>query len=201
MMKKRIAVFCAMLVVLTVSLSSVITAGAYTQDDLLEEFKTIPASHWVLADIENLSKTMTLTEEQCNQLWPILQEVKALVPEDNGPTVYQGTNHNNGGRAYSAETVAKVLDCIRAACKVTGCTFVKSLVSDPTHSIDIVFKLYNNEGKLIFEYDGDLVKQTGGAAPEKANSAPLLIGGVSLLVLAAGAALVASKSRRNAVAA
>ncbi len=200
-MKKRIAVFFAMLVVLAASLSSVLTASAYTQEDLLEEFKTIPASHWVLDGIENLSKTMELTEEQCNQLWPILQEVKKLVPEDNGPTVYQGTNHNNGGRAYSAEVVAKVLDYIREACKITGCTFVKSLVSEPTHGIDIVFKLYNKEGKLIFEYDGDLVKQTGGEVETEDGGAWLLIGGVSMLVLAAGAALAGRKARREAVAA
>ncbi len=200
-MKKRIAVFCAMLVVLTVSLSSMFVADAYTQEDLLEEFKTIPASHWVLADIENLSKTMRLTEDQCNQLWPILQEVKALVPEDNGPTVWQGTNHGNGGRAYSAETVAKVMDCVRAACKVTGCTFVKSLVPDSTHDFDIVFKLYDKDGKLIFEYDGDLVKQTGGDVVEKDSNTWLLVSGVAMLFLAAGAAFVVTKARHGAVAA
>lgn len=199
-MKKRIAVFCAMLVVLTVSLSATLVAGAYTQEDLLKEFQTIPASHWVYADIENLSKTMPLTEEQCDKLWPILQEVKALVPEDNGPTVYGGSNHNDSGRAYSAETVAKVMDCIRAACKVTGCTFVKTLVSDPTHEIDIVFKLYNKEGKLIFEYDGDLVKQTGGAV-ETNTGTWLLVAGTVLLVMAAATAIAVKKTRRVPVAA
>ncbi len=195
---KRIAVFCAVLVILTVSLSSV-SAFAYTQDDLLNEFKTIPASHWVLADIENLNKTMTLTEEQCNALWPILQEVKALLPEDKGPTVYAGTNHNNAGRAYDAETVAKVMDYIREACRITDCSFVTSLVPHPTHDIDIVFKLYDKSGTLIFEYDGDLVKQTGGSIDTKDNSW-MLIGGVAMLALAGGASVVASKSKRRALA-
>ncbi len=196
---RRIVAFCAVLVMLAVSMSSLTVANAYTQEDLLNEFKTIPASHWVLADIENLNKTMTLTEEQCNALWPILQEVKALVPEDNGPSVYHGTNHGNTGRAYSAEVVAKVLDYIREACKITGCTFVKSLVPNPTHDIDIVFKLYDKTGKLIFEYDGDLVKQTGGETPKNDNSF-LLIGGVSMLALAGVAAVIASKSKRRVAA-
>ncbi len=162
----------------------------------MEEFKTIPASHWVLADFENLSKTMTLTEEQCNALWPILQEVKALLPEDNGPSVWHGSNHGNTGRAYDAVVVARVMDHIRAACKITGCTFVKSLVPNPTHDVDIVFKLYDEDGTLIFEYDGDLVKQTGSAEGEGGLSVWLLYCGIAALVLAGGASVLAARRMR-----
>lgn len=199
---KRLTLFFVIAAVLTLSFSTAITASAYTQDDLLEEFKTIPAAHWVLADIEQLSENMKLTQEQCDALWPILQEVKALVPEDNGPTVYMGSNHGNQGRAYSAEVVAQVLDCIRAACKITGCTFVKSLVPEQTHEIDIVFKLYNSDGVLIFEYDGDLVKKTDSAesatvsASEDGNAYGYLFAGIGALALAGGAAVIIGKRSR-----
>lgn len=198
---RRFAALLITVALLAMSFSATISASAYTQEDLLEEFKTIPASHWVLADIENLSRSMRLTEDQCNQLWPILQEVKALVPEDNGPSVYHGSNHGNTGRAYSAEVVAQVLDCIRAACRITGCTFVKTLVPNPTHEIDIVFKLYNSEGVLIFEYDGDLIQQTGGDETEVDSSVSpwLLICGIgALLVAGAGTAFAGRRVRRSA---
>lgn len=188
-----------MLSVALISMCLCVTASAYTQEDLMEEFKTIPASHWVLADFENLSKTMTLTEEQCNALWPILQEVKALLPEDNGPSVWHGSNHGNTGRAYDAVVVARVMDHIRAACKITGCTFVKSLVPNPTHDVDIVFKLYDKDGILIFEYDGDLVKQTGSAEEGKGASTLLLYCGIAALLLAGGASVVAARRARLGV--
>lgn len=192
---RRITVFIVALAMLALSLCSSFSASAYTQDDLLEEFKTIPAAHWVLADIENLNKTMQLTEEQCDALWPILQEVKALVPEDNGPSVYHGSNHGNTGRAYAAEVVARVLDLIREACKITGCTFVKTLVPEQTHAIDIVFKLYNSEGVLIFEYDGDLVKTTDSAEGTASGftSSWYLFGGIGVLLLAGAATVFAGK--------
>ena len=169
----------------------------------MEEFKTIPASHWVLADFENLSRTMRLTEDQCNQLWPLLQEVKALLPTDNGPTVHAGTNNGNTGRAYSAEVVARVMDLIRAACRVTGCTFVKSLVPNPTHNMDIVFKLYDSTGKLIFEYDGDLIKQTGTDAAETAASVSpwYLYGGIGALAVSLAGTVFAGKRVRRVSAA
>lgn len=203
---KRLTVFIVAIAVITACFSATISASAYTQEDLLEEFKTIPAAHWVLADIEQLSDNMKLTQEQCDALWPILQEVKALVPEDNGPSVYHGSNHGNTGRAYSAEVVAKVLDHIRAACKITGCTFVKSLVPQQTHAIDIVFKLYNSDGVLIFEYDGDLVKQTGSAEGASTtagggNAYGYLAFGLGALVLAGGAAVFAAKRVRRTPAA
>lgn len=200
-MKKKMLMFLLALSLLISAFGGTFSASAYTQQDLLEEFATIPASHWVYADIENLSKTMQLTEEQCNQLWPILQEVKALVPTDNGPSVYHGSNHGNTGRAYSAEVVAKVLDHIRAACKITGCTFVKSLVPNQTHEIDIVFKLYDSTGKLIFEYDGDLVKQTG--AEEKGLSGAelgMLTAGIGFLLVSAGVAVFLAKRKQTVVA-
>lgn len=190
-MKRRLAVFCAAVIALVFSLTPAVAAYAYTQEDLLREFRTIPAAHWVLADIENLSETMQLSEEQCDALWPLLQRVKQLVPEDNGPSVFHGRNHNNTGRAYSAEVVAQVLDCIRQACRITGCTFVKSLVPDQTHDIDIVFKLYDSRGKLIFEYDGDLVKRTGGDVSESGNG--LLFTGVGLFAVAGCGVVFARK--------
>lgn len=202
-MKKRIIVFLVTVSLLVGVLGGSLSASAYTQQDLLEEFATIPASHWVYADIEKLSDTMQLTEEQCNQLWPILQAVKELVPEDNGPTVYMGSNHNNAGRAYSVEVVAQVLDYIRAACKITGCTFVKSLVPEQTHEIDIVFKLYDKDGKLIFEYDGDLVKKTGAAdvGGISGSDIGLLCGGAALVVLAGVACVVLTKKGKGVAAA
>ncbi|MBE6678473.1 MAG: hypothetical protein E7597_06740 [Ruminococcaceae bacterium] len=200
---RRFTVLLLSVAVLALSLSATMTASAYTQEDLMEEFKTIPASHWVLADFENLSRTMRLTEEQCNQLWPILQEVKALLPTDNGPTVHAGTNNGNTGRMYSAEVVAQVMDHIRAACRITGCTFVKSLVPNPTHEIDIVFKLYDSTGKLIFEYDGDLIKQTGtDVAGSTSTSSPwYLYGGMGALILSLAGAVFATKRVRRSLAA
>ena len=197
-MKKKALTFVVALSLLISLLGGTISASAYTQQDLLEEFATIPASHYVYADIENLSKTMELTEEQCNQLWPILQEVKALVPTDNGPSVYHGSNHGNTGRAYSAEVVAKVLDNIRAACKITGCTFVKSLVPNPTHDIDIVFKLYDSTGKLIFEYDGDLVEETGAEGKDISGAQMgMLAAGIGFLVISAGVAVYLGKRKQS----
>ncbi len=197
-MKKKILMFFVAFSLLVSVLGGTFSASAYTQEDLLKEFATIPASHWVYADIEKLSDTMTLTEEQCNQLWPLLQNVKELVPTDNGPSVYHGSNHGNTGRAYSAEVVAKVLDNIRAACKITGCTFVKSLVPNQTHDIDIVFKLYDGTGKLIFEYDGDLVKKTGvdDVNTLGAKEIGLLSLGVGFVALSAAVAVVTAKKNK-----
>ncbi len=200
---RRFTVLLLSLAILALSLSATITASAYTQEDLMEEFKTIPASHWVLADFENLSRSMRLTEEQCNELWPLLQEVKALLPTDNGPTVHAGTNNGNTGRMYSAEVVARVMDLIRAACRVTGCTFVKSLVPNATHSMDIVFKLYDSTGKLIFEYDGDLIKQTGTDVESGASTSLnwYLYGGIGALLISLAGAAFAGKRVRGSLAA
>lgn len=197
-MNKRILMFVVAFSLLISAFGGAMSASAYTQQDLLEEFATIPASHWVYADIEKLSATMPLTEEQCNQLWPLLQEVKALLPTDNGPSVYHGSNHDNTGRAYSAEVVARVLDLIREACKITGCTFVKSLVPEQTHDIDIVFKLYDSTGKLIFEYDGDLVKKTGAEQENalQASEIGMLVAGVSFIALSAALAVVLAKKKK-----
>lgn len=64
--------------------------------------------------------------------------------------------------------------------------------------MDIVFKLYDSRGTLIFEYDGDLVKKTGAEQENalQASEIGMLVAGLSFIALSAALAVVLAKKKK-----
>lgn len=167
-----------------------------TKSDLLEEMAKSPIYKYIKKKVENAARSIEVTDEQAALLMPIVKRGVALVPEDNGPGVFD----KDKGLLYSRETVKEVELCIADACKVMGFTYTFHSAPDPKHLGDITFFVYDQNGHIVFEYDGDTVAETG-IDGITTPSVGVLIGSIALIGLGIASFIVLKKYSRKECAA
>ncbi len=181
---KKLLVFVSVLVLLVSFLA--VPVSATTKNDLLEEAAKSPVYHYVKVAVENAARTIEITDEQAAELLPIVQKAVAAVPEDHG-----ATEGNGGASYYTKEQFDTVMACIDEACEILDLTyaFEPTGSSDPNNSV--IFKVYDKDQKLIFEYDGDTVKKTSAAA--EVDTRVIFVAAAAVLVVGVVALVVAKK--------
>lgn len=183
-MKKIITLLLSVIILSTM----VIPASAATEDELMAEFKKISISRYMLTEVENLAATYDITPEQGDQLLPLLKRAQEAFPEDKGPGYRNPTGYESyfGSEIYpyTEEQHEIMMGIIADACDILGFTYEFRNSNLPMHNVDIVFVLKDQEGRVAFEYDGDLIKRLGDVEEEKNSSVPYLVGGISLVVIA-----------------
>lgn len=184
---KRFIAFMTAVVLLVATLA--IGVSATTKADLLAEAAKSPVYKYVKVALENAARTVEITDEQAEQLLPIVKKAVAAIDEDKGPTA------RNEDYIYTQAQIDAMMECVDEACAVLGYTYKLVPSTDPKHTGDNVFMFYNEDGKLVFQYDGDVVADTDAAS--EMDTMGLLIGGVVLL--AAGAAMIVVSKKRAAV--
>lgn len=189
-MKKLISALLLVGLMLTVLC---VPAFATDKSDLLDEMAKSPVYKYISVAVENAARTVEITDEQAEKLLPIIQRAIAIVPADNGSTVYSSEN----GLVYSYDQVQEVLGCINEVCAIMNYTYTFDSVSFKQHAGDIVFHLYDENGALIFSYDGDVVADTG--LQDSNDSYGLLAAGGALALL--GVAVFVLLKKRGVAAA
>ena len=179
-MKKIIALLAASVISLS---TLVLPASATTKSDLIDAASAAATYKYVKPSLENAARNIEITEEQADQLLPLVKEAAALFPTDNGPTL-----HN-----YGDATVEKFFDLVDQACKILGFAWEMEAKQNAVHSGDCVFKAYDANGKLIYEYDGDFVTDTSAVAATDNSSWIALGAGAGVMFLACVAFVVARK--------
>lgn len=195
-MKKIITLLLAV-VLLSATL---IPVSAATEEELLVEFKKISISKHLLTEVENLAATYDVTPEQGEKLMPLLKRAQEAFPEDLGPGYRNPTGYESyfGEEIYpySTEQYEIMMDIIAEACDILGFTYEFRDSNLPMHKVDIVFVVRDTEGRIAFEYDGDLIKKLGEVEEEKSSATPYLVGGVSISLLA-GVAIASLAIRKK----
>ncbi len=195
-MKKIITLLISAIILSTM----VVSASAATEEDLLAEFKKISISRYMVTEVENLAANYEITSEQADQLLPLLKKAQETFPEDRGPGYRNPEGHESyfGSEIYpyTEEQLDTVMGIIADACEILGFTYEFRDSNLPMHNVDIVFVLRDQEGRVAFEYDGDLIKRLGDVEEEK-SSVPYLVGGISLVVIAGMAAVALSLRKKE----
>ena len=186
-MKKIIAFITAVTLMVGIFAVSVF---ATNKSDLLTEAAKSPVYKYVKVAVENAARTVEITDEQAEQILPIVKRGVALIDKDNGPTY-----SNAGAPFYTKEQMEGVFECIDEICKILGFTWKMTPKSNALHIGDGVLQVFDQNNKLIFEYDGDVVSDTSAASDINTG---LLLAGAALL-FAAGAASIAVSKKRIAV--
>lgn len=181
-MKKLLSVLLTMLLLLGV-FAGTMTASAeqYTKEDIIKVVSTSPIYKYISGDIKNLSRTINATDEQLNELYAIAERFAALKLDGK-----HGSAHD-----YTQAEIQSVMALIDEACEVLDLTYTFVPSADPKHARDIVFKVYDANNKLIYSFDGDVVKKTG--ADQTALYVTLMALGTVLL---AGAVVLSAKNRK-----
>ena len=176
---KRVIAF--LIVVISAFCAMGVSASAATKSDILQEFRKTVVSKYTIIKAENALRGINITPEQGDEIVKRIKEVSAVVNTDKGISAH----------TYSVSEVTLVMRHISEVCGMLGLRYEYVMADEIFHSGDIVFRCYDAAGKLIFEYDGDLISKTGFdiSAGE--------IGAVSLAgaLLIAFAVLLVSKKR------
>lgn len=191
-MKKKFFAFALALVLMMAMFVS--PASAATKQDLVEAIRNdeiLSNYEHVVNSIINQMDNFNFTSEQCDYLLEKFNEAKAImaVEGDKGQSAHE----------YSEETVIAITDLVAEVVTELGYTYAYLPVEgNPLHPGDQVFQVYDANGHIVFEYDGDLVKHTDEVAVASNNGnigAIIAIGaGVVLLAVAVFFAVKGKKS-------
>lgn len=191
-MKKKFFAFALALVLMMAMFVS--PASAATKQDLVEAIRNdeiLSNYEHVVNSIINQMDNFNFTSEQCDYLLEKFDEAKAImaVEGDKGQSAHD----------YSEETVIAITDLVAEVVTELGYTYAYLPVEgNPLHPGDQVFQVYDANGHIVFEYDGDLVKHTDEVAVASNNGnigAIIAIGaGVVLLAVAVFFAVKGKKS-------
>ena len=184
-MKKIIAVLLS--AVLMVG-ALVLPSFAVNKADLLNEAAKSPVYKYIKVAAENAAKSVEITDEQAAQILPLITKAVNAIGADNGKSVVMP---KTGEVRYSEQAVETVFDCIGQICAIMGWTYKVTPVANPQHVGDIIFTVYDANGRQIFSYDGDVVADTSAASD---NSA-VILAAAGVLLLAGVAAVVFSRKR------
>ncbi len=188
---KRILVVALTLVVLLST--TVLPAYATTKADLLAECGKSPVYKYIKAAVENAAKTVEITDAQAAELLPLVQRAVAVLSEDKGDTHYDAEK----GQLYTDAQEQEIMSLIDQGCKILGFTYkispAKAHKGYSQHINDIVFFVYDQNGKLIFQYDGDLVANTSAANTVSSSAWVAIACGAAMTVAAAAAFISARK--------
>lgn len=151
---KKVAAFLFALVLLvctTIGTFSVSAETQYTKDQLIAKVSESAIYKYVKGDVENLARTTTLTDAQINELYAVAEKFVALNLTDKG-----GSAHK-----YTSAEISSVLALVQEACDILNYTYEFAKSSDALHVGDTVFTVYDASGKMVYTFDGDVVKKTG----------------------------------------
>lgn len=183
-MKKLVCVLLSVLVLA----ACVFPVAAKTKQDLLDYVKAeLPAQyqklHYVMA--ENVISQYDLTSEQCDQLYEILVDLRAMFPVDLGPSLH----------TYSQAQRDAVMNALDQFCAITGSYYTVSISPTADHERDYQFNLYKADGTpvAVLDLDAPVAARTGEFFTA---TNVLLIAGIALLVL--GGAVVVLRKRHSA---
>ena len=194
-MKKIIT---ALLAVVLLS-AMLIPASAATEEELVEEFKKIPISRYLITEVENLAANYDVTEEQGDLLMELVEQAKEAFPEDKGPGYANPEGHESyfgeEKYPYTEEQLDTAMAIIAEARDILGFTYEFVNSEKPMHDGDISIILRDSEGRIALRYDGDIIKPLGEVEDEQ-SSAPYLVGGISVITLA-GIAFATLKLRKK----
>ncbi len=182
-MKKFVTIFLSALLIMSMSAGAfTVSAKQYTKDDLVTLVSTTGIYKHLKGDIKNLVRTIDVTDEQLSKLYVVGEKLVKLNLTDKG----------HHGHDYNSAEVASVLRLIDEACDILNMhyTFIPS--KDEKHARDFVFTLYDANNKIVYSYDGDVVKKTG-------DTNPVLYVCVTVLscMLLAGGAILTVKTRKS----
>ncbi len=195
-MKKLVTILLAV-VVLSAML---VPASAATEDELMAKFKEISISRHLITEVENLAAAYDVTEEQGDQLMELLEEVKEAFPEDKGPGYYHPEEFTKvwgeDRTPYTREQLDVIMGAIAETCDIMGFTYEFVATEQPMHEHDVSFVVKDEEGRVAFQYDGDLIQKLSEIEEEQ-SSVPLLVGGLGVVALAGIAVPVAKLKKKE----
>lgn len=185
---KRTLAFLLSLVIAVAAMA--VPASAATKSDVLAELKKTVIGNYVEITEDNMKspyitvlaentiRDLNITGAQADELITLVQAGAAVVNRDNGPSAHE----------YSAAQRAQVVKLVFDAATVLGYKAAFEEKAKPVHKGDVVFSVYDN-GKLIFQYDGDPVRRTDVVSAGTTAPAPYvyifsIAGVVTLLTLA-----------------
>lgn len=190
-MKKKISsVVLALVLIAAMFVSS---ASAATKADLIAAIQNddiLGNYEHVVNSVVNQMDNFDFTSEQCDYLLEKFSEAKAImaVEGDQGQSAHE----------YSDETITAITDLVAEVVTELGYTHTYEYTkNNPLHDGDIVFRVYDNNGFVVFEYDGDVVKHTDEAMVSnngKISAYVAIGGGVALLAVAVFFAIKGRKS-------
>ncbi len=179
--------FMVVLAIVCVAVCSVFSVSAASKQDVIDKLGEIPSA------IENktvfyngavqMIKNSDLTEDQLEQLMPLLDELKTVLPENKGPAA----------RNYTKDQINKVLDILDRGCKITNYSYETTHLKGDDGGRDFAIKLYDQNHKLVMVYNDGQVRATGVEDASSARTYVWLAGGVALLGVAVAVAFVAKK--------
>lgn len=190
-MKRVIATILTAVVLLT---TLALPSFAVTKADIIAECEKSPVYKYVKSAVENAATKVEITDEQAAQILPLVQQGVALLSEDNGPTHFSA----DGGVMYPDEVTNGVMDIIDEICKILGFTWkwvnAATIKGEQYHANDNVFVVYDQNGNIVFMYDGDYITDTS-AATTVPTAAWVAIGSAAALTVAAGAAFIVARKK------
>ena len=194
-MKKRLLALVMTLVLLMSASAVAFSASAATQNELVEILLNDPDlgqyTH-VTAAVVNQIDNFNFTSEQCDYLKTKYYEFKELV-------LKREAFNSETAHEYDPETVEEAFHFINDVLANLGYTCAYVDKARPLHAGDIIFQVYDANGFIVFEYDGDYVQFTDVAEePSNVGAYIALAGGILVLSVALFFA-IKGKKRLDAV--
>lgn len=180
-MKKTI---CFIMALMLIS-SSFITANAATRDEVITAVqKGMPDNYedLYLDTVKNIFAQIETTDEQCDKLIEIIERSASTIDLTKGNSLHY----------YTDEEVEYMYSIFDEVCALLNISYkIVPKESGLLHPGDIKVLVYGQNGELIGELDGDIVKRTD--APDKSLDLTGLYVTGGLLLLAAVAFLLRKK--------
>ncbi|MBR5773786.1 MAG: hypothetical protein IKY44_02925 [Clostridia bacterium] len=189
MKKKIFAVVLALVLMMAMFVSP---ASAATKADLIKAVKNdaiLGNYPHIINLIVNQMDNFSFTSEQCDYLLEKFAEAQAIVaPEgDKGESAH----------SYDPVVVEQIVDLVAEVVTELGYTYAYIPSQNPFHVGDFVLQVYDADGVVLFEFDGDYVKHTDEAASSVGADVwayTALGGGVALIAVAVFFAIKGKKS-------
>lgn len=180
-MKKTL---CLLIALMLIS-SSFITANAATRDEVISAVqKGMPDDYEELFmdTIKNIFTHIETTDEQCDKLIEIIERSSSSIDLTKGHSF-----HN-----YTDEEMEYMYSIFDEVCELLNLSYkIVPKESGLLHAGDIKVLVYGQNGELIGELDGDIIKRTD--APDKTFDFTGLYATGGLLLLAAVAFILRKK--------
>ncbi|MBR5272941.1 MAG: hypothetical protein IKU25_06085 [Clostridia bacterium] len=189
-MKKFFVAVLAVVLMMTMFVGS---ASAATKADLVNKIKNdsiIGNYEHIVNIVVNQMDNFNFTSDECDYLLAKFDEAKAIIEAAGG-------DKGSSAHSYDPVTIEQIVDIVADVVTTLGYTYEYLPSQNPLHTGDDVFRVYDADGIIVFEFDGDYVKHTGGEVASdngKIMAGAALGGGVVVLALAV---FFAVRSRKN----
>lgn len=193
-MKKLIAILVLCMMITGIVASAAVPVSAATPKERLiecsKENLPEPLLKAYLPAIENILAQISVSEEQADQVSACIVESREYFESTGGFKGISLSEYTKEQQSFAVAMVARICDILFLRWELT-------LSTDPKHTNDLVFIVYNASGQKLGELDGDAVKKTNVPDAEvSASATPVNYGYVALaavLVIGAAGAVVVGK--------